>query len=81
MTWFGGLIVYAISWWLILFMTLPFGAAPPADIEKGHASSAPAKPRIALKMAITTVIAAGVTGLAWWLMESGAIQLRPTPIS
>jgi predicted secreted protein len=71
--------VFAIVWWLILFMVLPFGAAPPDEVEPGMATSAPAKPRMAMKLAITTVLAALVTALIVWLMNSGLIQLRPAP--
>jgi predicted secreted protein len=79
MDWFGTAVVFAIVWWLILFMVLPFGAAPPDEVEPGMATSAPAKPRMALKLAITTVLAALVTALIVWLMNSGLVQLRPTP--
>jgi predicted secreted protein len=77
MTWFGTAVVFAIVWWLVLFMVLPFGAAPPAEVEPGMAPSAPAKPRLAVKMAITTILAALVTGLVAWLIDSGLIHLRP----
>ena len=77
MDWFGTAVVFAIVWWLVLFMVLPFGAAPPDEVEPGMASSAPAKPRIAVKVAITTVLAVLLTGLAVWLVDSGLIQLRP----
>ncbi|HEX6113522.1 MAG TPA: DUF1467 family protein [Geminicoccaceae bacterium] len=79
MTWFGTAVIFAIVWWLILFMVLPFGAAPPAEVEPGMATSAPAKPRLAVKMAITTLLAALVTALIIWLMDSGLIHLRPRP--
>lgn len=78
MDWFAATIVFAIVWWLVLFMVLPFGAAPPKEVEPGMAPSAPAKPRMAIKLAITTVVAALVTGLVLWLIGSGLIQLRPT---
>jgi predicted secreted protein len=77
MDWLGTAVVFAIVWWLILFMVLPFGAAPPNEVEPGMATSAPAKPRMALKLAITTLLAALVTVLIVWLMNSGLIQLRP----
>jgi predicted secreted protein len=77
MDWFGTAVVFAIVWWLILFMVLPFGAAPPDEVEPGMATSAPAKPRMAVKLAITTVLAALVTALIMWLIDSGLIQLRP----
>jgi predicted secreted protein len=78
MDWFGTAVVFAIVWWLILFMVLPFGAAPPDEVEPGMATSAPAKPRMAVKFAITTVLAVLVTTLIVWLIDSGLIQLRPT---
>jgi predicted secreted protein len=79
MDWFQTMIVFAVVWWLILFMVLPFGAAPPDEVEPGMATSAPAKPRIGLKLAITTVLAMVVTALVAWLIDSGLIQLHPTP--
>ena len=77
MDWFAATVVFVIVWWLVLFMVLPFGAAPPAEVEPGMAASAPAKPRIAIKLAITTVLAALLTGLVLWLIASGLIELRP----
>ena len=77
MTWLGTAVIFAIVWWLILFMVLPFGAAPPDEVEPGMATSAPAKPWMGVKLAITTVLAACVTALIVWLMDSGLIQLRP----
>jgi predicted secreted protein len=74
---FGTLLVFVIVWWLVLFMVLPFGAAPPERVEPGHADSAPAKPRIALKMLVTTVIAVVLTAAIWWIAASGWISLRP----
>jgi predicted secreted protein len=81
MNWLATALVFVIVWWLILFMVLPFGAAPPEEVEPGMASSAPAKPRIGLKLAITTVLAALLTALMVWLMGSGLIQLRPGSMS
>jgi predicted secreted protein len=77
MTWFATGMTYIIVWWLVLFMVLPFGASPPDEVEPGMAPSAPARPRMGLKIAITTVIAAVLTCLSMWLIDSGLIQLRP----
>jgi predicted secreted protein len=79
MTWFGTAVVFAIVWWLVLFMVLPFGAVPPAEVEPGMATSAPAKPRLVIKMAITTLLAALITALIAWLIDNGLIHLRPQP--
>jgi predicted secreted protein len=75
--WLGIAVIFVVVWWLVLLMVLPFGAAPPDEVEPGMAPSAPAKPRIPLKMAVTTVIAAVVTAAIVWVMQSGLIQLRP----
>jgi predicted secreted protein len=79
MTWLGTAVVFAIVWWLVLFMVLPFGAAPPGHVEPGMADSAPAKPRLLLKVAITTILAALITALIAWLIDSGLVHLRPQP--
>jgi predicted secreted protein len=77
MTWFATGVTFVIVWWLVLFMVLPFGASPPDEVEPGMAPSAPERPRMGLKIAITTVIAAALTALVLWLLQSGLIQLRP----
>lgn len=77
MSWVGVAVLFAVVWWLVLFMVLPFGAAPPDQVEPGMAESAPARPRIGLKFLITTVIAALITALVVWLVDSGLISLRP----
>jgi predicted secreted protein len=77
MTWFAAGITFVIVWWLVLFMVLPFGARPPDEVEPGMASSAPARPRMGLKILVTTLIAAVLTALSLWLVDSGLIQLRP----
>ena len=73
---FGGIVVFVVVWWLVLFMVLPFGAAPPEEVERGMATSAPARPRMLVKVAITTVIALALTLLIGWVIDSGFIQLR-----
>ncbi len=78
MTWFATGVTFALVWWLVLFMVLPFGARPPDQVVPGTAPSAPAKPRIGLKFLITTMIAMILTALILWLIDSGLIQLRPT---
>ncbi len=69
--------VYVVIWWLVLFTVLPWGAHPPDDPEPGHATSAPARPRLLLKFAVTTVIAGVVFAGLYWLIESDLISLRP----
>ena len=70
MTWFTGLMVYVVLWWLVFFAVLPFGVRVPDEVEQGHATSAPARPRLWLKAGITTLIAAVLWAGAYWLITS-----------
>ena len=54
----SGTVVYILLWWWVLFMVLPFGAKAPEQVGEGHATSAPARPRMALKLFITTLLSA-----------------------
>ena len=78
---FTTVVTFLVTWWLILFMVLPFGAAPPDQVRQGHASSAPAKPRMLIKLLITTLLAIGVTLAIKWFLQSGLIELRPPKAS
>ena len=72
----GVLVIFAITWWLVFFMTLPFGVRAPDEPEPGHAPSAPENPRLGIKAAITTAIAALLTGLAFIAVEYDLIAFR-----
>ena len=56
-----GIIVYVLVWWITLFAVLPLWVTPAEPDDPGHAAGAPQRPRMLLKMAITTV----VSGLIW----------------
>ena len=73
---FGALIIFVITWWLVFFMTLPFGVRVPDEPAPGHAPSAPERPRVALKAAITTAIAVSITGLVAAAVEYDIISFR-----
>lgn len=77
MGWASGVIVYILIWWMVFFSILPFGNHPVSRPETGHAESAPAKPRIGLKMLVTTGIATVFFGIAWWIIDSDLISFRP----
>ncbi len=76
MGWVSGIIVYILIWWMVFFSILPFGNYPETKPEEGHAESAPANPRIGLKMLATTGIATGLFGVAWWIIQSDLITFR-----
>ncbi|MBT6095191.1 MAG: DUF1467 family protein [Rhodospirillaceae bacterium] len=76
-----GFAVYLVFWWLTLFLVLPWGIsrAEPHELEPGEDPGSPSKPRLVLKFAITTVIAAVFFAIFYWVQQSGLISLRYTP--
>lgn len=72
----SGTLVYVIIWWLVFFMVLPWGNRPPDVVEDGHASSAPENPRLWQKVGITTVIAAVIFTVIYFVAEAGLINFR-----
>lgn len=80
MNWFSGAVVYIILWWLVFFVTLPFGVRPPHEVGEepgpGHAPSAPVKPRLGLKAGIASIVAAVLWGIAYALIVSDLISFR-----
>ncbi len=76
----GGMMIYAIMWWLVLFMVLPFGVRTVreegGEVAAGQAASAPAKPRIVLKMLVTTVISGAIMALIVALVEMELVDFR-----
>ncbi|HLB07801.1 MAG TPA: DUF1467 family protein, partial [Alphaproteobacteria bacterium] len=49
-------LIFVIVWWLVFFMVLPYGNRPgaPSELPAGAVESAPERPRLWLKAAITT---------------------------
>ena len=65
-------MIYAVSWWLVLFMVLPWGVRMAEKPAVGHAASAPVAPRIRRKLAITSVLALAVPLIAFTINEARA---------
>lgn len=70
MTIASALAVYFVIWWTVLFVVLPFGVrsqADAGDVTQGTEPGAPAVPGLLRKAAITSVIAAIVFGIVWYV--------------
>jgi len=76
MTGLQAIIVYAVCWWLLLFMALPFGVRPMDDPQAGLSRAAPQKTYLPVKCGIVTVLAALVTYGIAMLIQSGLIAVR-----
>ena len=71
----SGVVVYLLMWWWVFLMSLPFGVRTVEDPQAGHAPSAPARPMLWRKMAVTTVIAGVLTAIINWIIASQIISL------
>ncbi len=72
MSFFELFMIYAVSWWLILFMVLPWGVRMAEKPVAGHAVSAPVAPRIRRKLLITSILALFVPLIAYGVNEARA---------
>lgn len=77
MKWYTALAIYTVVWWLVLFMVLPWGNRPIAaeDIAKGHAAGSPVRPRLLIKFGATTVIAAILFAIGYWMQSAGYLAM------
>ena len=51
------LVIFVISWWLILFLVLPVGISKQKNVKFGNDPGAPNEPMLKKKILITTIIA------------------------
>jgi predicted secreted protein len=76
MSWFVGIGMYVVLWWIAIFAVLPWGVKPSPEGDPGHAAGAPANPRLLLKAAITSVVAAVLWLIVYWAVTSDLIDFR-----
>lgn len=77
MNWLGYVAIYIVTWAVCLFMVLPWGAHSQSDageVVLGTEPGAPAVFRIWKKLLITTVLAALMVGLIYWVVSMPVLQ-------
>jgi predicted secreted protein len=79
MNWFSGIVLYVVIWWLVLFVVLPWGVRVPDKIEPGMATSAPERPLLWRKVAVTSGLAALMWVATYFIIISDLVTLRPPP--
>ena len=76
----GGIVIFCITWIVVLFTVLPWGVRPQGEeegeIEPGTVESAPANPRIWMKFALTTLITVLIYIIIWTIIELELIDFR-----
>lgn len=72
----GGIVLYAVLWFLVLFVLLPIGQQSQADVGKvtpGTPAGAPHEPRLKRKVVMATLISAALWGVIAWIILGGII--------
>lgn len=74
----SGIVLFAVTWFLILFMVLPLfvkSQEEAGDVEPGTPAGAPDEPLMKRKLVWTTVGAVVVWGLLYLVIDSGVITV------
>jgi len=79
----GGIAVFGIIWFVVLFAVLPFGVRTSAEagetLVEGAADSAPVQPQLRRKLLITTGIALLIWACVFAVLEYRLIGLDDVP--
>jgi predicted secreted protein len=77
MNWFTGSVLFVMIWWTALFAVLPIGTKPvaQADATSGW-RGAPERPRILMKVFITTIVTCIIWTGSYLLIRSDYVSFR-----
>jgi predicted secreted protein len=71
--------IYFVVWWIVLFVTLPFGVRSQHEDGEGAPGTDPGAPimaRMGAKLIWTTIISAVAFGLGMWAYELGLLNIE-----
>ena len=74
-----GLAVYFVIWWLVLFLTLPFGVRSQHEDGDGAPGTDPGAPilaRMGRKLLMTTLISGVIFAIAMWAYHQGYFNIE-----
>lgn len=72
----GGIVLYAVLWFLVLFVLLPIGQKSQAEmgeVTPGTPAGAPHEPKLKKKMLWATIIAGLIWGVIAYIILGGVI--------
>ena len=79
----SAIAIYFIIWWLVLFLTLPFGVRNSHEsgtvVDAGHEPGAPINPLLWQKALFTTVLATIVFTIFYFAKTRGWLTLDSLP--
>lgn len=70
-----GLIFYSVGWWVVFFITLPFGINRNPTPPPGTDTGAPRTHGLLRKVTITTIISFLASAIAYWMISIGLVTL------
>ncbi len=76
MTWVSGIVVYTITWWVVLFIVLPWRVTTVKQTGRGEMAGAPDNPHLLYKAMWTTIIATVVFVGIYGLIASDLISFQ-----
>lgn len=84
MGWISGIAVFVMVWWVVFFAVLPWGlhARPEdddnrdPDREQGLAYGAPKRPRLPLKVTVTTALSIVLWIIIFLIIEAELFSFR-----
>ena len=71
--------IYFVLWWIVLFITLPFGVRSQHEEGGGAAGTDPGAPVLAKmgrKLIWTTILSAVIFGIALWAYYQGFLNIE-----
>jgi predicted secreted protein len=74
-----GFAIYFVMWWIVLFLTLPFGVRSQhedGDSAPGTDPGAPVLPQMARKLIWTTVLSAALFAVAMLAYNAGYLNVE-----
>ena len=73
-----GFAIYFVLWWIVLFLTLPFGVRSQHEDGGGPPGTDPGAPILAKmgrKLIWTTIISAAIFGAGMWAQRAGYLSI------
>ncbi len=75
----SAIVLYAVLWFMTFLVVIPFRLQTQGDVGEvleGTHAGAPEHHNLKTKAKITTVLAAVMWGILFWIITSGAISVR-----
>jgi predicted secreted protein len=74
-----GFAIYFVVWWIVLFLTLPFGVRSQHEDGEGSPGTDPGAPiasQMGRKLIWTTVLSAAIFAIAVWAYNAGLLSVE-----